>query len=66
MEGQVTSQNASSHQVAADERLARAEERLAAIEAKLERAEELYLKFMGGAGRKLLKMLGADLPEPPP
>ena len=45
------------------DRLDRLERRLAAVEATLERAEALYLKFMGGAGRRLLKMLGADVSE---
>jgi hypothetical protein len=48
-----------------DERLARLEARLDCVEATLERAEQLYLAFMGGAGRKVLRMLGVSLPEDP-
>jgi hypothetical protein len=47
------------------ERLARIEERLETLEAGFAKAEDLYLKFMGGAGRKLLRMLGAELPKEP-
>ena len=53
----------SSQNAPPEERLAALERRLAAVEATLERAEALYLKFMGGAGRRLLKMLGADVSE---
>lgn len=49
-----------------DERIEQLEAELAAIKVKLERAEALYLKFMGGAGRRLLKMLGADVSEMSP
>ena len=48
-----------------EDRLDRLEQRLAAVEASLERAEAMYLKFMSGAGRRLLKMLGADVTEIP-
>lgn len=46
-----------------EERLARLEQRVERVEAVLARAEAAYLKFMGGAGRKVLRMLGAEVPE---
>jgi hypothetical protein len=47
------------------EQLARLEARVERAEATLERAEKMYLEFMGGAGRKVLRILGVSLPEDP-
>jgi hypothetical protein len=43
-----------------DQKLAKLEDRVESIEATLAQCRDAYLKFMGGTGRRLLRMLGAD------
>lgn len=38
----------------------RLEQRVAELEAKLARYEARYLAFLGGAGKRILKLLGID------
>lgn len=41
------------------------EERLAALEAKVERYEAWFRKFLEGPGKHVAGALGVKLPEPP-